>query len=85
MCAMSYQCLDHGWKLDSEVLDGLEHLHQSLSDHPLQDDVQGNEYPTSLDAIAIAGGEGSNTALITEHLAQNNMCGRKNIRSQAVD
>ena len=73
---MSYQCLDHGWTLDSEVLDGLEHVHQSLSDHPLQDDVQGNEYPTPPNAIA--GGEESNTALITEHLAQNNMCGRKN-------
>ena len=55
--AMSYQCLDHGWTLDSEVLDGLEHVHQSLSHHPLQDDVQGNEYSTPPNAIA--GGEES--------------------------
>lgn len=32
----SYQALDHGWSLYSEVLDGLENVSQPLNDQPLQ-------------------------------------------------
>ena len=43
--------------LDAQVLDGLEHVHQPLSHHPLQQNVQSYELTTATNAIA-AGREG---------------------------
>ena len=61
----TYQGLDHGRPLYSEVLDGLEHVHQPLPHHPLQNDVQGNEHSTA--ANAVAGGERSTRHSHTRH------------------
>ena len=48
----AHQSLDHGRSLDAKVLDGLEDIDQPLSHHPLQHNVQCNEYTTAANAIA---------------------------------
>ena len=53
----AHQGLHHGGPLDAQVLDGLEHVHQPLSHHPLQQNVQSYEHTTATNAIA-AGREG---------------------------
>ena len=49
---IAYQSLHHSWSLDSQVFDGLEHVHESLGNHPLQNDVQRNEHSSASNPVA---------------------------------
>ena len=44
---VTHQCLHEPHPLDTESLDGLEHIHHLLSLHPLQHSVQGAECTTA--------------------------------------
>ena len=54
---MAYQSLHHGRSLNTQVFDGLEHIHQPLCHHPLQQDVECYEYTTATNTIAAVGEE----------------------------
>ena len=66
---MAYQSLHHGRSLNTQVFDGLEHIHQPLCHHPLQQDVECYEYTTATNNIAAVGeeeGEEEEVEMVTE-------------------
>lgn len=41
---MTYFCLNCGWPLSAQHLDGLEDVHHALVSHPLQHNTEGDEH-----------------------------------------